>query len=207
MTDEPEELTFNTASLPVELASRIRVNLLTGCWEWQGSRTANGYGRVWWQKKNHGAHRLVYTLLVAPIPDGLTLDHVKARGCKSKACCWPAHLEPVTNRENTLRGDSPSARSARKTHCPQGHPYEEGNTYTDSKGARSCKICVRRRTAERERAAKRRITLRIKLNREISKAASRMAGEDGTTVSPWISALIAAEMKRRSALHAEAVHE
>lgn len=41
--------------------------------------------------------------LVGPIPDGLTLDHVVAWGCRHKNCVNPAHLEPVTAAENTRR--------------------------------------------------------------------------------------------------------
>jgi hypothetical protein len=62
------------------------------------------------------AHRYAYTLLVGPISDGFTIDHVKDRGCISTLCVkaiadehGPAHLEPVTMVENNLRGQSISA--------------------------------------------------------------------------------------------------
>ena len=35
------------------------------------------------------------------------------------------------------------ARNRSKTHCPQGHPYDEENTYTTSRGTRACKACRR----------------------------------------------------------------
>jgi len=35
------------------------------------------------------------------------------------------------------------ARTPKKTHCPQGHPYDEKNTYTDPRGGQHCKICVK----------------------------------------------------------------
>jgi len=78
-----------------------------GCWVWQHTNyegygyvpAAIRYGNPEWK-----AHRFVYTELVGPIPPGFTLDHVRARGCLFRACCWPAHLQPVTHGENSRRG-------------------------------------------------------------------------------------------------------
>ncbi len=147
---------YRLEDLPERLRLKIRVNPVTGCWEWQRVNE-KGYGYVWWQGKNRRAHRVVFTLLEGPIPDGLPLDHVKARGCRSTACCWPTHLEPVTNRENLLRGDTWQGINARKTHCPAGHEYTSENTYTKPDGARECRTCRRegarvRRAANRDRA-------------------------------------------------------
>jgi hypothetical protein len=79
----------------------------TPCWIWQLSLHARtGYGA----KKTNGvstlAHRAVYEHHVGPIPDGLELDHL----CRVRACVNPAHLEPVTHKENVRRGlrDSPT---------------------------------------------------------------------------------------------------
>lgn len=58
------------------------------------------------------------------------------------------HLELVTSRENTLRGVSPAAQRARRTHCPAGHEFTPENTYTQpSSGQRKCRTCVRDRAA------------------------------------------------------------
>lgn len=98
-----------------------------GCWLWTGTRK-NGYGRlnavIDGQHQCLLAHRVVYESLVGPVPDGLTLDH----RCRVRACVNPAHLEPVTMKENILRGESAGARNAVKTHCPKGHPYSPENT-------------------------------------------------------------------------------
>ncbi len=48
------------------------------------------------------AHRVAYQLMIGQIGQGLVLDHL----CKNRRCCNPEHLEPVTIRENTLRGDA-----------------------------------------------------------------------------------------------------
>ena len=54
------------------------------------------------------AHRFAYEEYVGPIPDGLQIDHL----CRNKWCVNPEHLEPVTCRENALRGVAPSVRLA-----------------------------------------------------------------------------------------------
>ena len=123
-----------------------------GCWIWGGKPDKNGYGYSRCNGRRETAHRIAYVLTYGPIPDGLHLDHVKARGCVSRACVNPRHLEPVSLTVNVMRGDSPFARNARKAHCPQGHPYDASNTTVTSRGHRRCKTCVRacsRRRRER----------------------------------------------------------
>lgn len=72
-----------------------------GCWVWQRVRDRHGYGRTHRESgKTALAHRVYYERLVGPIPDGLQLDHL----CRNHACVNPEHLEPVTNRENVIRG-------------------------------------------------------------------------------------------------------
>lgn len=38
---------------------------------------------------------------------------------------------------------------AAKTHCPQGHPYDDENTYKTSAGRRMCRTCLRERDLAR----------------------------------------------------------
>jgi len=117
------------------------------CWIWlAGFRQSHGlkYG-VFGISRGRGiyAHRFVYELLVGPIPKGMTIDHVKARGCTNTLCVNPAHLEIVTRRENILRGTGISAINARKTHCKRGHPFNKTNTYNPPNGGRKCRACKR----------------------------------------------------------------
>lgn len=102
-----------------------------------------GYVNTSWKGKEIGAHRLMYELLVGPIPAGLHLDHL----CRNPACCNPRHLEAVPPKVNYLRGISPYAKNARKTRCPRGHEYTEQTTYV-YKGSRHCLPCKQ----ERQRA-------------------------------------------------------
>lgn len=118
------------------------------CWSWFGARTTKGYGTFQQGRRPVYAHRYCYELLVGPIPDGLVLDHL----CRVTFCVNPDHLEPVTVHENWRRGIGPliAGKNQRtKTHCPQGHPYDEDNTYW-WRGFRNCRTCRR----ERQRVAR-----------------------------------------------------
>lgn len=76
-----------------------------GCWLWQRAIDKQGYGRAHDASgKTCFAHNLYWTRAHGAIPEGKVLDHVRARGCQSRACCNPAHLEPVTHAENVRRG-------------------------------------------------------------------------------------------------------
>ncbi|WP_353848602.1 HNH endonuclease signature motif containing protein [Cellulomonas sp.] len=91
-----------------------------------------------------------------PIPPGMQLDHL----CRVRECVNPLHLELVTQRENILRGESPAAHHARKTHCDHGHEFTPENTYRAPSRPRTriCRACVtestRRRNAKRRSAAR-----------------------------------------------------
>lgn len=124
-----------------EIAERYIPVTESGCWLWIGSSWQSGYGQWKIGRKLKRAHRVVYETLVGPIPDGLEPDHV----CRVRCCGNPAHLELVTSRENTLRGNGPTAQNARKTHCLRGHPFAGDNLYVGPDGERGCRICMRSR--------------------------------------------------------------
>lgn len=116
------------------------------CWNWTASLNSHGYGQFMAalhgrHKRPHPAHRVVYELLVGPIPEGLELDHL----CRNRRCVNPDHLEPVTRSENIRRGAGPAAtrnRRAQQTHCKRaGHPLSGDNLRIGSKGERTCRAC------------------------------------------------------------------
>lgn len=125
------------------------------CWLWTGHLSKpGGYGRLRDNRPGKSgsivAHRAAYELLVGPVPDGLVLDHL----CRVRTCVNPAHLEPVTDRENVARGVGISVVNAAKTHCPKDHEYTPENTVLANRGAaRRCRTCVRE-TAQRDRDAR-----------------------------------------------------
>ena len=126
-----------------------KVRITNECWLWLAARFPEGYGLLAIKSRPYYAHRFAYELLVGPVPEGLHLDHL----CRVRHCVNPQHLEPVTRRENILRGDSFSAANAKKTHCLRGHQLEGGNLHVYN-GARVCRRCHRDR--ERIRRARRR---------------------------------------------------
>lgn len=142
------------------ILSRIEIDLATECWLWQGSKTGGyghitgGYGKITVGSRTDGTayvHRVVYEHLVGKIPEGLTIDHVRARGCVNRHCCNPDHLEPVTHRVNVQRGEAGGAFNAAKTQCPAGHLYDAENTYL-SCGRRRCRTCCLAQSAAAYRA-------------------------------------------------------
>ena len=125
--------------------------LENGCWEWQGPLNRNGYG-LFYLSKTRAAHRVSYEFFVGLIPEGLQIDHL----CRNRACVNIEHLEIVTHRENCLRGTSPLAVNARRTHCVHGHPLSGKNLAIGYRGDRICKACHRRRQTANQRNRRRR---------------------------------------------------
>lgn len=134
----------------------------TKCWLWtagvlkahHGSARYGLFSPLGLDRKTVLAHRFSYELHYGvKIPSDMTIDHVKARGCINTLCVNPYHLEVVTSKVNTLRGDAPSANHARQTMCVHGHPFDEENTLV-CHGQRICRACHRERRRKRYQEGK-----------------------------------------------------
>jgi hypothetical protein len=125
--------------LPEVVRAKIRVERETGCWLWLGAKNHKGYGILCVARKRVKAHRATYEALRGPIPPALQPDHL----CRVRACVNPWHCEPVTRRENILRGVSFVALNARKTHCIRGHEFTVDNIMPMPGGGRRCRACHR----------------------------------------------------------------
>ena len=80
----------------VRLLGRTRENPETGCRIWTGAGSGNGYGYVWHNRKDTGAHRLAYELTHGAIPHGLVIRHA----CDTPLCVNPGHLSLGTEMDN-----------------------------------------------------------------------------------------------------------
>lgn len=110
------------------------------CWLYAGVLdTVQGYGLICANGKVYRAHRVMYENLVGTIAPYKVIDHL----CRVVSCINPEHLEVVSDLENKMRGLSPAAQNARKTHCNKGHAYTPENTIISKKGWRECRICRR----------------------------------------------------------------
>lgn len=119
-------------NLPERMQERI-FPTEDGCWLWAGSTNKAGYSKTWFRGKKDYGHRVVYTLLVGEIPEGLVIDHL----CAVTSCVNPDHLEAVTQAENLSRGPGNGFREL--THCKNGHSLE--GCYVSKKGSRVCRPC------------------------------------------------------------------
>lgn len=128
------------------------------CWLWTAG-TRKGYGAFRVGGRQRPAHVVAYELEVGPVPAGLMLDHT----CRQTLCVRPSHLEPVTNRENLLRGQTLAAANAAKVDCPRGHAFDDRNTYLDPQGRRHCRRCSASATRRYRRRLRRRHARKVRV--------------------------------------------
>lgn len=100
-------------------ARLLRMSVLdpegSDCWVWIGKRTRTpaygadtarrgvDYGRIniYLDSKHRtfAAHRIAWQIWRGPIPEGHEIDHA----CRNPYCINPAHLRPMTGKQNLAR--------------------------------------------------------------------------------------------------------
>lgn len=139
------------------VARLSRLDPVTSCWVWIGSKDKDGYGKVNARlpdgKKVYLAHRMTFIYFVGEIPDDKEIDH----RCKNPSCINPEHLRLMTHRENVEAGDYKTHhRNAVKTHCIHGHALTGENIRIQRHKdivMRHCRVCAKERS-RKYRAAK-----------------------------------------------------
>ncbi len=111
------------------------------CWLWQGSTSADGYGRLGRTQESGKvklwvAHRYAFIQTHGALNPELTIEHL----CRVRNCCNPSHLEEVTRSVNAKRSRAQFEGS--QTHCLRGHPFSGDNLEIRS-GKRHCRTCIR----------------------------------------------------------------
>lgn len=83
-------------SEPAQVRFDNRVRVTPYCWEWTGSLTKKGYGKIKISGKLVGAHRYSYTLYTGEDIAGKLLDH----RCHNRSCVNPMHLRISDTKRN-----------------------------------------------------------------------------------------------------------
>lgn len=83
-----------------KLIKRLKIRTVitpNGCWELQGLKDKDGYGRIWWCDRMYHAHRLsAYISLGLNLRDGTQANHK----CNNRACWNWSHLYIGTQKDN-----------------------------------------------------------------------------------------------------------
>ena len=112
-----------------------------GCHLFLGCIKPDGHGAFWYNNKVQLVHRVTWQMYIGPIPNGMLVLHK----CRNANCCNVEHLY-LGNQFDNMR-DSIKDKThfmSNVIYCPQGHEYNDDNTYRNpNTGHRGCKECRR----------------------------------------------------------------
>lgn len=91
------------------------------------------------RQMTYSVHKLVMLTFKGPRSDGMQTRHLNGNPADNR---YPENLVYGTPKENIEDRDKQhrTNHQMNKTHCPQGHPYSEENTYWYG-NSRQCKTC------------------------------------------------------------------
>lgn len=123
----------------------VKIDPASKCWNWTASVNFDGYPQSIVGSRTDNTRRTVrlsrffYEYYKKKIAKGMEIDHL----CRNRRCVNPDHLEAVTHQENVNRADKSlmGLHNKNKTHCRNGHAYDDDNTYYTKQGHRQCRIC------------------------------------------------------------------
>lgn len=118
----------------MDITTKYRIDPASGCWHWNGA-TSLGYGvievpgyRAIGQRRILMAHRVMWEMLHG-FTDAEHVHHI----CENKRCVNPAHLQPMSHRDNNRLAYS----TFRDGTCRRGHT----DLRTKPSGGHYCRTC------------------------------------------------------------------
>jgi hypothetical protein len=138
---------------PADIAERLLSRVVledenfpeNGCWLWQDALTDRGYASFRIRRRTYNAHRWLYEWKYGSLPDDIQLDHL----CRTRRCINWTHLEPLTQKQHSLRTPENSGWFTTPTRCKHGHELTPENIYTyrtsDGHTHQHCRTCRRER--------------------------------------------------------------
>lgn len=120
------------------------------CYLWTGS-LSDGYGTFMASTGAVKVHKWLWIKINGLVEANLHTDHLchtydlncsGGKYCIHRSCVNVLHMELVTQAENNRRGRG--NKYDEKTHCINGHPFDDLNTYwTPGTNRRACLTCAR----------------------------------------------------------------